>query len=88
MTEAFMPDVLSFIISYLQLKEFLDANGLGATSQSALDTVNANLEWYKNYGDEISAWLTRFATGAASYLSISPTISIIIILSGYLITNY
>jgi hypothetical protein len=88
MTEAFMPDVLSFIISYLQLKKFLDDNALQATYQSALDTVDANLDWSKKYGDDISAWLTSFTTGAASYLSFSPIISIIIILSGYFITNY
>jgi hypothetical protein len=59
MTEAFMPDVLSFIMSYLQLNEFLDTNEdvLEAIGQSALDTVDANLEWLNKYGEEISIWL-------------------------------
>jgi hypothetical protein len=87
---AFMPDVLTFIISYLQLKEFLGENeeSLGAITESVLETVDANLRWLEKYGGDISNWLAGSSEDAASYLSFSSTISIIIILSGYLITNY
>jgi hypothetical protein len=62
MTEAFLLDVLTFIMSYLQLKEFLDTNkdALGGTAQSALDTVDANIEWLNKYGQDISAWLKKY----------------------------
>ena len=64
--------------------------------QSALETVEANLQWFEKYGGDISAWLAAWladpspspSPGAASYLSFIPTMNIIIILSGYLITNY
>jgi hypothetical protein len=57
-----MPDVLTFIIHYLQLKTFLDTNkdALGETAQSALDTVQGNIEWLNKYGADISAWLTKY----------------------------
>jgi len=87
-----------------KLKTFLDKNKetLGSTVQSALETVDANLQWLDKFGAAISAWLAEYITGAtdyttdaadyttdaASYLSFIPTISIIITLSGYLITNY
>jgi len=65
---------------------------LGTTIQSALETVDANLQWLEKYGEDISAWLAARQAGpspsAASYLSFSPTMSIVIILSGYLITKY
>ena len=85
-----MPDVLTWIIPYLQLSEFLEdnKNTLGTTVQSALETVDANLQWLEKYGGDISAWLAGLSPDAASYLSFSPTMSIIIILSAYLITKY
>jgi hypothetical protein len=90
MTEVFMPDVLTCIISYLQLRTFLENNNetLGTTTQSALETADANLQWLEKYGGDISAWLADLSKDAASYLSFSPTIRIIITLSGYLITKY
>lgn len=94
MTEVFMPDVLTWIIPYLQLREFLEQHKdtLGPTVQSALETVDANLLWLEKYGGDISAWLAATeaspSPSAASYLSFSPTMSIVIILSGYLITKY
>ena len=95
MTLVFMPDDLTWIIPYLQLSKFLEDNKdtLGTTVQSALETVDANLQWLEKYGGDISAWLAGPSTDgttteAASYLSYSPTMSIIIILSGYLITKY
>jgi hypothetical protein len=98
MTEVFMPDVLTWIISYLQLSTFLQENEatLGTTVQSALETVDANLQWLEKYGGDISAWLASpspttepsTTTDAASYLSFNPTMNIIIILSGYLMTKY
>jgi len=85
-----MPDVLTWIIPYLQLKAFLDLHSdtLGTTAQSALETVDANLLWLEKYGGDISAWLAGPSPSAASYLSFSSTMSIVIILSGYLITKY
>ena len=90
-----MPDDLTWIIPYLQLKDFLEKNNatLGTTVQSVLGDVDANLQWLQKYGGDISAWLAGPTTDdttpdAASYLSFSPTMSIIIILIGYLITKY
>ena len=85
-----MPDVLTWIIPYLQLSQFLEDNKdtLGPTVQSALDTVDANLQWLEKYGGDISAWLAGPPQDAASYLLFNPYMSIIIILSGYLINNY
>jgi hypothetical protein len=60
---------------------------MGTTVQSVLETVDANLQWLEKYGGDISAWLAGPSPDAASYLSFSPTMSIIIILSGYLITK-
>ena len=121
-----MPDVLTWIIPYLQLSQFLEDNKgtLETTVQSALETVDANLQWLEKYGGDISGWLAAWepnpspgpstdpspdsstepstdpsndsstdpspspSTDAASYLSFNPTMSIIVILSGYLITKY
>jgi len=89
-----------------KLSDFLDTNQdtLDSTVQSALETVDANLQWLEKYGGDISAWLAAWLAlpspdpspdpppvstpGAASYLSFIPTMSIIITLSGYLITKY
>jgi len=77
-----------------KLREFLEQHKdtLGTTVQSALETVDANLLWLEKYGGDISAWLAAWeaslSPSAASYLSFSPTMSIVIILSGYLITKY
>jgi hypothetical protein len=83
--------------------------------QSALEAVDANLQWLEKYSGDISGWLAAWqpdpspgpstdpstdpnpgsstdpspgpSTDVASYLSFSPTMSIIIILIGYLITK-
>lgn len=70
MTEVFMPDVLTCIIPYLQLKKFIDDHKvtLETTAQSALETVDANLQWLDKYGGDISAWLADNTSDAASYL--------------------
>jgi hypothetical protein len=61
---------------------------MGTTVQSTLETVEANLQWLEKYGGDISAWLAGPSPAAEIYLSFNPTMSIIIILSGYLITKY
>ena len=64
-----MPDVLTWIIPYLQLNKFIEdhTDTLGATAQSALETVDANLQWLKKYGGDISAWLVGISFDSASY---------------------
>lgn len=68
MIEIFMSDVLTWIIPYLQLNEFLEAHKdtLGTTVQSALETVDANLQWLEKYAGDISAWLADPSPDAAS----------------------
>ena len=90
MTEVYMPDVLTRIIPYLQLNEFIEdhKDTLETTARSALETVDANLQWLDKYGGDISAWLADNSSDAASYLEFNHILSIIIFLSGYLITNY
>jgi hypothetical protein len=58
---------------------------LETAGQSALETVDANLQWLGQYSADISAWLVNY--NSASYLSLNPIMSITI-LSGYLIAKY
>jgi len=85
-----MPDVLTSIIPHLQLSKFLEDNKdtLVTTVQSALETADANLQWLEKYCRDMSAWLRDHSHDAASYLSFNPYMSIIVILSGYLINKY
>jgi hypothetical protein len=51
-----------------KLNEFLEAHKdtLGTTVQSALETVDANLQWLEKYAGDISAWLADPSPHAAS----------------------
>lgn len=59
-----MSDVLTWIVSYLQLSKFIEEykDELGTAGQSALEDVNANLQWLEKYSGDISAWLADYTS--------------------------
>lgn len=79
-----------------RLSEFVtqheaDLGSALATARAAIETVNANLAWFDKYRKDISAWMAAYTetttTDAASSLSSSPIISIIIV-TGYMVAKY